>query len=219
MRNAGQTFSLNYKPLTNSIMSTNLCLMGLLTLLSLSGPGYGQAKKPVTNFLGIQPSVIIQKKVYQLAWSAHPDASLYKQEYLTVGDNFPKYKSMVGVDFMVTESGIDQAVDTKLRELDILKRSCPIVNYEVIRNPTTGEKIIDCLIGNQAATERDNLVERNVYRFQSVRAKSGQRGILLFAVSIRKYGSEITPFLTRLKAEKPLLVNEIAKLTLPIVQL
>ena len=55
---------------------------------------------------------------------------------------------------MLTESTVDQAVATKLRELDNLKRTNPIVNYEVIKNPTTGEKIIDCLIGNNAANER-----------------------------------------------------------------
>ncbi|MBC7571857.1 MAG: hypothetical protein H7319_19325 [Spirosoma sp.] len=200
-------------------MSTNLYLLSLLTLLALSGPGYGQAEKPVTNFLGIQAPIAVRKNIYQLAWSAHPDASLYKQEYLIAGDDFPKYKSMVGVDFTVTESSIDQAVDTKIRELENLKRTYPIVNYDVIQNPVTGEKIIDCLIGTHAATERDNLVERNVYRFTSARAKSGQRGILLLAVSVRKYGSEITPFLTRLKAEKLLLISEVAKLTMPTIQL
>ena len=185
----------------------------------LSGAGYGQTPKPAVNFLGIQAPISVQKKDYRLNWSAHPDASLYKQEYLIAGDVFPKYKSMVTIDFVLTESTVNQAVDTKLRELESLKRTNPIVQYTIVSNAATGEKIIDCLIGNNAAEERDNLVERDVFRFKAVKTKSGQRGILLFMVSNRKYGPEITPFLTELKADKPLLVNEVAKLSLPIIQL
>jgi len=191
----------------------------LLTLIMLSDPDFAQSPKPIVNYLGIQTPISVQKKVYRLAWSAHPEASLYKHEYLVTGDDFSKYKSMVGIDFVLTESSVDQAVATKLRELDNLKSSNPIVNYEVIKNPATGEKMIDCLIGNNAANERDNLVERDVFRFKAVKTKSGQRGILLFMVSNRKYGAEITPFLTTLKVDKPLLVNEVAKLTLPTIHL
>ena len=200
-------------------MIPKILLVSSLLLFMLTDPDYAQNPKPAVNYLGIQTPISNQKKVYRLAWSAHPDASLYKQEYLVAGDDFPKYKSMVGIDFMLTESSVDQAVATKLRELDNLKRTYPIVNYEVIKNPTTGEKIIDCLIGNDAANERDNLVERDVFRFKAVKTKSGQRGILLFMVSNRKYGPEITPFLKKLKVDKPLLVNEVAKLTMPEIQL
>lgn len=185
----------------------------------LPDPGHAQTPKPAINYLGILAPISVQKNAYRLTWSAHPDASLYKQEYLVAGDDFPKYKSMVGIDFVLTESSVDQAVATKLRELDNLKRTTPIVNYEVIKNPATGEKIIDCLIGNNTQNERDNLVERDVFRFKAIKTKSGQHGILLFMVSNRKYGSEITPFLTKLKADKSLLVNEVARLSLPEIQL
>lgn len=200
-------------------MLTNPVLISLATLLMLSTPGYGQAPKPAVNYLGIQTPISVQKNNYRLSWSAHPDASLYKQEYLITGDNFLKYKSMVSLDFVLTESTVDQAVDTKLRELDDLKRTNPIVQYNIISNAATGEKIIDCLIGNNAADEQNNLVERDVFRFKAVKTKSGQRGILLFMVSNRKYGPEITPFLIKLKTDKPLLVNEVAKLPLPLIQL
>ena len=200
-------------------MSTNPLLTIFFALIMLSGSGHSQAPKPAVNFLGIQGPIVVQKNAYRLAWSAHPDATLYKQEYLVVGDAFPKYKSMVTIDFALTASTVGQAVDTKLRELESLKKTYPIVEYNIVSNSATGEKIIDCLIGNNAANERDNLAERDVYRFKAIKTKSGQRGIILFAVSDRKYGPEITPFLTRLKVDKPLLVNEVAKLSLPIIQL
>ncbi|WP_018619521.1 hypothetical protein [Spirosoma luteum] len=200
-------------------MLTNSVLISLVTLLMLSAPGYGQAPKPAVNFLGIQTPIFVQKNAFRLSWSSHPAASFYKQEYLVAGDSFPKYKSMVTIDFVLTESTVDQAVDTKLRELEGLKRTNPIVQYTIVSNAATGEKIIDCLIGNNAADEQNNLVERDVFRFKAVKTKSGKRGILLFMVSNRKYGPGVTPFLTKLKTDKPLLINEVAELPLPLIQL
>ncbi len=200
-------------------MKRILLTAGLAGLLVVPCQSYGQATKEIINFLSIPGPITIQKQAYQLTWSAHPDASLYKQEYLAVGDAFPRYKSMVTVDFVVTGSTVDQAVSAKLRELENLKQTNPIVQVEVIRNAATGEKLIDCLIGNAAADDRSTLAERDVFRFKAVNAKSGQRGILLFAVSVRRYGNDITPYLTRLKADKPLLVNEVAKLSMPVIQI
>lgn len=196
-------------------MKHTLLTTGLTGLLVMSGQSYGQTTKAVIDFLSIPGPINVQKKAHQLSWSSHPDASLYKQEYLAAGDAFPRYKSMVTVDFLITESTVNQAVNTKIRDLENLKRTNPIVQYEVMSNTTTGDNLIDCLIGTNAADERTNLVERNIYRFISVKAKSGQRGILLFAVSERKYGNDITPFLTRLKADRSILVNEVAKLSMP----
>ncbi|GAB3542661.1 hypothetical protein [Spirosoma fluminis] len=196
-------------------MQRNSVAISLISLLLLSGAGYGQGKKNFVNYLGIKGPITVQKTAYQLAWSAHPDASLYKQEYLAAGDGFPTYKSMVTVDFVVTEATVDQVVSAKIRELENLKRTYPIVQAEVFNNAATGEKMIDCLIGNTGSNQQTNLIERDVYRYKLVEAKSGQRGILLLAVSIRKYGNDVTPFLTRLKSDKPILVNEVAKLSIP----
>jgi hypothetical protein len=76
------------------------------------------------------------------------------------------------------------------------------------------------LIGNYAtANEADNVAERNIFRFKAVKAKSGQRGVLLFAVSTRRYGTDITPYLTQLKTDKPRLLNEVVKLELPTIRI
>lgn len=196
-------------------MQNTLFITGLLSLLSLSYSGYGQPKKGATNFLSISGPIYVQKKAYQLSWSSHPDASLYKHEYLAVGDQFPNYKSMVMIDFVVTGSTVDQAVATKISQLEKLKETLPIVQFNLTANKATGEKIIDCLMEQTAADERNSVVERTVYRYKAVLTKSGQHGVLLFAVSTREYGKGITPFLVKLKTDKPILVNEVAKLSLP----
>lgn len=200
-------------------MKNNLILINLSVMLIISGLCSGQPKKSAVNYLGIQSPVSFQSKAFQLVWSSHPDASLYKQEYLQSGDPFPNYKSMIMIDFVITTSTVDQAINMKIRELEQLKLSNHDVNFEIISNAATGEKIIDCLIGQTAADEGNSLVERDIYRFKSVKAKSGEKGVFLFAVSTRKYGRDIKPFLTKLKTERPILIKEIAGITLPVLNI
>lgn len=194
-------------------MKNNIIILALAALLSFQTSA--QPKKTVTNYLGIEGPILFQKNTFQLVWSSHPDPSLYKQEYLAAGDAFPKYKSMITVDFVVTGSTVDQAVATKIRELEQLKKSNYDVNFEIISNPKSGEKIVDCLIGQTAVNDQKSLIERDVFRFKSVKAKSGQSGILLYAVSARQYGAEIKPYLIKLKSDKQIMVRDVAKLPIP----
>lgn len=191
-----------------------MILMVAASLLLASVHSFGQNNKPAVNYLGIPGPIVFQKKSYQMVWSSHPDASLYKQEYLVTGDGFPNYKSMITVDFVIAKTSVDDAVRTKLRELEQLKKTLD-VNYEVIGNAATGEKIIDCLLGQTAADDAKSIYEHDVYRFKAVTAKSGQKGILLYALSNRAYGKDIQPFLTRLKTERKTLIAEAAKAPIP----
>jgi hypothetical protein len=187
-------------------------------LLFWAGPLLGQLGKEIKNYLAVQ-NITVQNIRYQLVWSAHPDASLYKHEFLMPGDQFPNYKSLVTVDFVQTGSSVDQAVSTKISQLEAMKKPNFAVNYEVIANKATGEKIVDCLLVQTAADDRNSVLERDVYRYQRTKLPSGQEGILLLAVSTRKYGNNITPYLVKLKTEKPLLLNEVAKLPMPAVRI
>lgn len=186
----------------------------MASLLLASAQSFGQNTKPAVNYMGIPGPIVFQKKSYQLIWSSHPDASLYKQEYLVAGDGFPNYKSMITIDFVIAATSVDDAVRTKLRELEQLKKTLD-VNYEVIANAATGEKIIDCLLGQRAADDTKSIYEHDLYRFKAVTAKSGQKGIVLYALSNRAYGNDIQPFLTRLKAERKVLVADVAKAAMP----
>lgn len=194
-------------------MTIQLVTTVLMALMLGSAQGYGQ-NKPAVNYMGIPGPLTLQKKSYQLVWSSHPDPSLYKQEYITAGDGFPNYKSMVTIDFVIGAVTVDDAVRTKIQELDQLKRTLD-VKYEVISNPATGEKIVDCLLGQTAADEQKSIYEHDVYRFKAIAAKSGQKGIVLYALSNRAYGKDINAFLTKLKADRKALISEVAKATIP----
>ncbi|QMW07028.1 hypothetical protein H3H32_20340 [Spirosoma foliorum] len=194
-------------------------MVGLAGLPVLSCQLYGQTANEQINYLSISDPINVQKKAYQLTWSSHPDASLYKQEYLAVGDRFPKYKSMVMIDFVLTAATVDQAVSAKIHELETLKTTNPTVNFTILSNKATCEKMIDCLIGQTAPDDRNSVVERTVFRFKSVKAKTGQQGMLLFAVSTRAYGKDVDPFLIQLKTDKPILVKAVAQFSLPEIRL
>lgn len=199
---------------TRMKMINQLIPLVATSLLLAAVQSFGQNNKPAVNYLGIPGPILFQKKSYQLTWTSHPDASLYKQEYLVAGDGLPSYKSMITIDFVIATAGVDDAVRTKLRELEQLKKTLD-VNYEVISNAATGEKIIDCLLGQTAADDTKSIYEHDVYRFKAVTAKSGQKGILLYALSNRAYGKDIQPFLTRLKAERKVLIADVAKAPVP----
>ncbi|TKT89525.1 hypothetical protein FDK13_23630 [Dyadobacter frigoris] len=187
----------------------------LITLLLLTWQSKAQTKKAAVNYLGIQDALSLQKNTYQLAWSSHPESSFFKQEYLAAGDDFPNYNKMLSIDFAVTESNIDQLVAAKMRELEQLKRPDLDVKFEILVNSVSGEKILDCLITQTAPNDKNSLAERDIFRFKTIKAKSGQRGIILLAASTRKYGKEIKPFLAKLKTEKQILIAEVAKFPMP----
>ena len=200
-------------------MKINLFAISLVAFLSMFWQSNAQTTKNAVNYLGVQGPITLNKNVFGLVWSSHPDPSFYKHEYLTTGDAFPNYKSMVTIDFVVTGLSVDQAVAAKVRELDQLKKGNNDVNFQVINNPATGEKIIDCLIVQTAADEKKSIAEHDVYRFKSVKAKSGQHGILLLALSTRKYGKDIKAFLINLKTDKPVMLSEVARFPVPELNL
>ena len=192
-------------------------LTGICLLIILLSNWQSKAQNPnnTVNYLGIQNALVFQKNNYHLVWSSHPESSFFKQEYLARGDNFPNYNKMVSIDFAVTESNIDQVVTAKMRELEQLKRPNLDVKFEILVNSQSGEKILDCLITQTAADNNNSLVERDVYRFKTMKAKSGERGIMLLAASTRKYGKDIKPYLAKLKTEKQILIAEVAKFSIP----
>lgn len=191
---------------------TAICLAGVLLL---TWQTKAQTLKNTVNYLGIQNALTLQKNNYQLVWSSHPESSFFKQEYLAAGDNFPNYNKMISIDFAVTESNIDLVVAAKMRELEQLKKPNLDVKFEIMVNAQSGEKILDCLITQTAADNNKSLVERDVYRFKTMKAKSGERGIILLAASTRKYGKEIKPYLAKLKTEKQILITEVARFPIP----
>ncbi|MES1181995.1 MAG: hypothetical protein ABUL44_04280, partial [Flavobacterium sp.] len=156
---------------------------------------------------------------YRLAWSSHPSANYYKHEYLPKGENADKFKSMILMEILTGNGEAKELAAAKAEELKKMKAANPVINYNAFNNPSTGEYMIDFLLTANNPDGSMSIVERNVYRYKNFTDKSGQRGVLLFAVSSRAYDAGIDNFFASLKKNKKDLVDKVAQFKIPTITL
>jgi hypothetical protein len=94
-----------------------------------------------------------------------------------------------------------------------------VINYESIANPSTGEYMLDFLLTANGTDGNMAIAERNVYRYKTITTKSGQKGVLLFGVSTRSYGTAITSFIGSLKSTRKELITKVAQFKMPEITL
>jgi hypothetical protein len=168
--------------------------------------------KPVDR-LGIKGPVNFDNKVYNLSWSAHPSANYYKQEYIPAGEAMNKYKSMVMVEAATGAITIKDAMEAKIAELKTLRTSNPFVSYDTFYIAGKEEFVLDFVITQNTADNKSAIIaERNIYRYKSL---PGKNGIMLFAVSVRSYGSDTKNFLANIKNGRNILVDKVRAYSLP----
>ncbi len=176
-----------------------------------------QTKKTPVDYLSIPGPVIFEGKSYFLSWSTHPAAAYYKQEYLIETENADRFKTMLLIEVLSDGSDIKDIVAAKIAELKKLKENNPIVNYDLIKNPATGEYLVDFLMTANDANGAVSIIEHNVYRYKSLKDRKGKLGVTLFGVSKRAYGSSVDVFLTSLKTSRKLIINAVAQFKMPEV--
>lgn len=187
----------------------------LLTALTLSTFALAQNTKATTDYLKIPGPIAFENKLYHLSWSSHPAANFYKQEYTVKGNPANHYSSMILLDAVTGDATIKNVAGAKISELKKLKETNPFVNYEAIENPKTGEYIIDFLVTANAPDGTISIAERNVYRYTSFTDKANNKGVLLFGVSTRGYGTEVTKFLSALKMSRKDMTTKVAQFKMP----
>lgn len=203
-----------------STIKIRLALSLLIAVMFLSTVAYSQANKSATDYLNIPGPVVFESRPFGLSWTSHPGANFYKQEYLPKTESANQYKTMILVDVVTGDASIKNVVAAKLTELKQMKAGNPMVNYEVINNAATGEYMIDFLLTANAADGKTiSIIERNVYRYKTFTNKIGQKGVLLFGVSTRTYGADVTPFLTSLKATRKELVRKVSAFQMPDINI
>ena len=97
----------------------------LLTIVSI-----GQTTKTVTDYLGVVGPISFDKGSYNLAWTSHPTDNYYKQEYLAQGDTLEKFKRLILIDVLGSETKLKKLVAAKIAELDKMKATNPVVQYQ-----------------------------------------------------------------------------------------
>lgn len=198
----------------NSIAMKYIALFSLITCLAAFTTG---DNPPVKDYFKVPGPLAFNKETYRLAWSAHPSATYYKQEYLPAGQTNAKYKSMILLEVATGNFSLADVVKAKTNELDQRKKTDPLTNYAAIRNPTTGDHLIDFVVSQ--GTGAASIVEYNVYRYISLKAAKGTEGVLLVGYSKRAYGAAGTAFLQQIKTDRPGYITAMANYSVPAVKL
>ena len=193
---------------------TPFCLLPII-LLSAFAPGVNNPT--VKDYFEVPGPLTFNKTAYKLSWSAHPNATYYKQEYLPAVENAEHFTKMIMLEVVTGNYSLEELVKTKTAELDQRKKTDAVANYSVIRNPTTGEYLIDFVISQ--GTGANAIVEWNVYRYVKLKEKTGKKGVQLFALSKRAYGTATTAFLKQLTTDRSADINAMVAYKVPELKL
>jgi hypothetical protein len=128
-------------------------------------------------------------KSFALAWTSRPVPTQYKQEYLPAGETVDRYSSMLMIDVTTSATTAKALAGKMIESLKARKATDPMVNYDVISNPATGELILDFVLSATGADGKD-IVEWNAYRYSSQ-----GKGVRMVGISRRAYGAKVDPFL------------------------
>ena len=175
-----------------------------------------QSTKPV-NYLNVSGPIVFNSSSYDFVWSSHPSPTYYKHEYLKKGETVQKFNTMVMVELLTGTTTPKDLVANKVAELKTMQSTNPYVQFETFFNKDSNEYILDFLVtANSADNKEITIAERNVYRYK-VYSENGKKGVLLFAVSTRSYGDNVTKFLQSLKGSRMDLVNKVKAFTVPAI--
>lgn len=178
---------------------------------------YIKAQNKVNDYLSVSGPINLNQKEYNLVWSSHPNENYFKQEYLNPKENINQYNSMVLIEFVKGDFILKDIIDQKVSELQEMKKTNPVVNYQVLEN--NGEYILDFLISENSKDGKKILIaERNIYRYKLIN-KNKNKGVLLFAVSERGYEKNMDAFFGNLKANPSQLIETVGNYKLPDIEI
>jgi len=192
-------------------ISTVLFLVQLLC-----GTAICQVSSPV-NYLGLKDTQVFDSVTYKLSSSFHPSESHFKEEYLAAGENSERYKSMLVIDFLVSDSTAYDLVQHQIKFL--LKRQNTDITcyYQVFRNVLKGEYLLDFTL----SVMKDGyftVTEYNIYRYRGYTDKQGHKGVLLIGLTYRAYDDDIDTFALNLITRKQELLKKFRKFPYPDIQ-
>ena len=179
-------------------------------MLAAASVGTVMAQDAVVEALGVPGPIDFLGDSYALSWTSHPTPDYFKQEYLPEGQQSDSYAAMFMLDALTSAATPQSAADGQIAGLEERKASDPMVNYNQISNPETGEVILDFLLSDDSGPAP--ILEWNAYRY----TKLGD-GIALYAISRRAYGDDVEAFLGQLSQMRQDNISALAELDLPPV--
>jgi hypothetical protein len=178
---------------------------------------YVNAQNTVNDYLNISGPIKLNQKEYKLVWSSHPNENYFKQEYISSNENINRYNSMILIDFVKGDFNIKDIVDQKVAELQEMKKTNPVINYQIFENKE--EYILDFLISENSKNGKEILIaERNIYRYKII-SNEKNKGVLLFAMSERGYPENMDSFFNNLKSNTSKLIEAVGNYKLPDIEI
>jgi hypothetical protein len=130
-------------------------------VLHIAGPAWSG---DVVDRLSVPGPIRFNAGSYQLSWSSHPSPYYYKQEYLPAGQTSEHFQHMVLIEAVVQGPNVEGAVSAQVNMLNRRKSTDPLVNLAVIKDPKSGEIILDFIVSSED-NKGEAIVEWNAYRY------------------------------------------------------
>ncbi|GAB3859036.1 hypothetical protein GCM10028822_34960 [Hymenobacter terrigena] len=168
--------------------------------------------------MGVKGPLTFNQTAFNLSWSGRPSETYFIQEYLPKGEKAEQFNQMLTLHLFDKDIAVKNAVKQKVQELENRKKTDPICNYQVTEGPDGKEFMVDFLLG-ESKEDKMTIAEFNIYRFKQVDLGNKKRGILIYSLSKRAYGDDITPFLKNLGKDRIDLLNTMLSTQIPSVKL
>ncbi|MEO9337453.1 hypothetical protein ABFT80_08460 [Mesorhizobium sp. SB112] len=173
------------------------------------------AQTEVIDRLDMPDPITLDGTAHQLAWSSQPNPNYIKQEYVPAGQAVETYSSMLLLEVLTGDLAPIDAATVQMNTLIERKSKDPLVNMDLMQNDKSGEVFLDFIVSSKDANG-EYIVEWNAYRYVRHVDRSGDKGLLFFAVSRRAYGDDNSrSFLQNLKTLRPALRNALVSSPLP----
>lgn len=178
---------------------------------SLATPG-------VTEYLSIYGPFKVGDYVFHLRWSDHSQETVYIQDYVPTIYDHDMYIQLLRVTLQLDNTKPKEALNAKIKELEIRKAKDPLLKYNVSMDPRTGDDVLEYLL---TRTENgDNTVaEWNFIRYAPYKSPSGKKGLEIFTYSRRGYGMKIDPFLGDVERHGKEFINNFLAIPMPVIEI
>jgi hypothetical protein len=168
-----------------------------LLIFCLALLSFAKATNDPIERIGVKGPLKFNGTDFALSWSEHPKDFYYIQEYLPKGENYDHFNQMVTLHVFDKEVTAEAAMQQKVKELEVRKKTDKVCNYEVHQNGDSTEFMVDFLL-SQSDGDKLAVVEFNAYHYKKVALGNNKMGILVYAYSKRSYGDAITNFMQQL---------------------
>jgi hypothetical protein len=172
----------------------------------------------IIDYLSAGPKLKFDRENYHLAWSSHPAAGFYLQEYVREGEEPQHFQKMISLQAFKSDLDIHDAMKVKVVELEKRKKWDPVANYQVYDNAAKpDEGMIDFLISDTIST-----YEWNLYHYQIQKADDGKKYVVLLFYSYRAElhtNDELKKFFTQLKSQREIMLDKMQAFAIPVVQI